>query len=103
MGLVRTYMQTGQYRRALAFGAHTAGAHLDVVGGSALYAWLLHIGGQPVFAQRLMAQALVRVPGHPLLASVQQQLQTNAPLASGAMLQAPVPMAHAAACPLTPM
>jgi hypothetical protein len=79
MGLVRTYMQTGQYRRALAFGAHTAGAHLDVVGGSALYAWLLHIGGQPVFAQRLMAQAQARAPEHPLLAAVRQQLQTSAP------------------------
>jgi hypothetical protein len=93
MGLVRAYMQTGQYRRALAFGAHTAGAHLDEAGGSALYAWLLHIGGQTVFAQRLMAQAQARTPSHPLLASVRQQLQTNAPLASGTLLQAPVRMA----------
>jgi hypothetical protein len=86
MGLVRSYMQTGQYRRALAFGAHTAGAHLDEVGGSALYAWLLHIGGQPVFAQRLIAQAQVRAPGHRLLTAVGRQLQTRAPLATGAML-----------------
>jgi hypothetical protein len=93
MGLVRSYMQTGQYRRALAFGAHTAGAHLDEVGGSALYAWLLHIGGQPVFAQRLLAQAQTRVPGHPLLTAVGRQLQTSAPLATGAMLQTPVRMA----------
>ncbi len=93
MGLVRTYMQTGQYRRALAFGAHTAGAHLDEAGGAALYAWLLHLGGQPVFAQRLMSEAQARVPSHPLLASVHQQLQANAPLASAAMLQAPVRLA----------
>ena len=46
MALVRTYLQAGQYRRALASGAHTAGAHLDVVAGSALYAWLLNTGGQ---------------------------------------------------------
>jgi hypothetical protein len=29
MGLVRTAMQQGAYRRALAFAAHVAGAHLD--------------------------------------------------------------------------
>ena len=38
IALVRTYMQGGDYRRALAFGAHTAGSHLDVIGGSTLYA-----------------------------------------------------------------
>ena len=46
IALVRGHMQAGDYRRALAFGAHTAGAHLDVVGGSLLYVWLLHAGGQ---------------------------------------------------------
>ncbi len=60
IALVRAYMQGGEYRRALAFGAHTAGAHLDVVGGSALYAWLLHAGGQPVIAQRLLDEAQSR-------------------------------------------
>lgn len=93
MGLVRTYMQTGQYRRALAFAAHTAGAHNDDVGGSALYAWLLHIGGQTVFAQRLMAEARARAPGHRLLAAAAQQLQTRAPLATGFLLQVPARMA----------
>jgi hypothetical protein len=93
MGLVRTYMQTGQYRRALAFAAHTAGAHNDDVGGSALYAWLLHIGGQTVFAQRLMAEAQTRAPGHRLLSTAAQQLQTTAPLATGILLQVPARMA----------
>ena len=41
MGLVRSQMQAGQYRRALAFAAHTAGAHLEAPAASALYAWLL--------------------------------------------------------------
>jgi hypothetical protein len=93
MGLVRTYMQTGQYRRALAFAAHTAGAHNDDVGGSVLYAWLLHIGGQTAFAQRLMAEAQARAPDHRLLATAAQQLQTKAPLAKGVLLQAPARMA----------
>ena len=61
IALVRAYMQGGEYRRALAFGAHTAGAHLDVVGGSALYAWLLHAGGQPAIAQRLLNEAQSRL------------------------------------------
>jgi hypothetical protein len=94
MGIVRTYMQQGHYRQALAFGAHTAGAHLDVVGGAALYAWLLHIGGQPAFAQRLMAQAQARTHQQmPLLREVQSQLQSHTPLASGALLKTPVRMA----------
>jgi hypothetical protein len=93
MGLVRTHMQQGQYRRALAFGAHTAGAHLDVVGGSALYAWLLHLGGQAAAAQKLLGEATARAPMQPLLAAVQKQLLADAPLASGLLLQTPVRMA----------
>jgi hypothetical protein len=93
MGIVRTHMQTGQYRRALAFGAHTAGAHLDVVGGSALYAWLLHMGGQSSVAQRLLNEAHNRAPNQTLLTLVQVQLQSAAPLAAGPMLQTPVRMA----------
>ncbi|MEO6321243.1 MAG: hypothetical protein ABIR56_11215 [Polaromonas sp.] len=60
MALVRSHMQSGDYRRALVFGAHTAGAHLDVLGGAALYAWLLHLGGRGEIAQRLVGQALGR-------------------------------------------
>ena len=84
IALVRAYMQGGEYRRALAFGAHTAGAHLDVVGGSALYAWLLHIGGQPAIAQRLLKETQARIPGNPLVMRVNQQLQTGTPLATRA-------------------
>ncbi len=93
MGLVRTHMQGGQYRRALAFGAHTAGAHLDVAGGAALYAWLLHIGGQEAAAKRMLTDALTRSPNQPLLLAAQIQLQSGHPLANGLLLQAPVRMA----------
>jgi hypothetical protein len=93
MGLVRTYMQQGQYRRALAFAAHTAGSHPDDARGSALYAWLLHIGGQPVIAQKLLAENMARLPKHHLLSEVQKQLQTNAPIATGELLNTPARMA----------
>ena len=93
MGLVRSYMQSGQYRRALAFGAHTAGAHLDVVGGAALYAWLLHLGGQEEVAQRLLTQAQARAPDQPLVRDVASQLRSPAPRAHGAMLLPPARLA----------
>ncbi len=105
MGLVRSYMQSGQYRRALAFGAHTAGAHLDVVGGAALYAWLLHAGGQDVIARKLLADAQARAPSQPLVASVARELASGAPHARGDMLLAPARLApyshssHSAALP----
>ena len=93
MGLVRTYMQAGHYRRALVFGAHTAGTHLDAVGGAALYAWLLQVGGQDAPAKRLISDALTRSPNHPLLIAAQKQLQSGSPLAQGQLLQSPVRMA----------
>jgi hypothetical protein len=51
---VRATLQAGAYRRALAFCAHAAGAHPDEAGGTALYAWLLHLGGQSGFARRVL-------------------------------------------------
>lgn len=93
MGLVRSYMQSGQYRRALAFGAHTAGAHLDAVGGAALYAWLLHAGGQDVLAHKLLADAQARAPSQPLVAQVGRELASAAPRAHGDMLLPPARLA----------
>lgn len=93
IALVRGYMQAGDYRRALAFGAHTAGAHLDVIGGALLYAWLLHAGGQPAIAQRLLAEAGARMPGNPALEAVQRQLRSGAPLAAGPLLAPPMRLA----------
>ncbi len=93
MGLMRTYMQAGEYSRALAFGAHTAGAHLDVEGGTALYAWLLHVGGQRVVAKRLLMDAQTRKPGQPVIVGVLDQLKTVRPLASGALLRPPTRLA----------
>ena len=93
IALVRAYMQAGDYRRALAFGAHTAGAHLDEVGGSLLYAWLLHAGGQPAIAQRLLADAQTRMPDNPMVQAVQRQLRSGMPVASGLLLALPTRLA----------
>ena len=93
MALVRSYMQAGEYRRALGFGAHTAGAHLDVVGGTALYAWLLNVGGQEAVAQRLLDDTLTRMPNSTLIKSAQQQLASGTPLATGELLALPLRLA----------
>lgn len=93
IALARTYMQYGQYRRALAAGAHTAGAHLDVVGGSAFYAWLLHMGAQTAVAQRLLTEAQTRMPGNTKLEQVRRQLYEGMPLATGDLLNPPTRLA----------
>ena len=93
IAIVRSHMQGGQYRRALAFGAHTAGAHLDEIGGAVLYAWLLHLGGQSVIAQRLLKETEARAPGDALVKQVQKQFNTGAPVASKALLALPTRLA----------
>lgn len=93
MGLIRTYMQGGEYRRALAFGAHTAGAHRDAAGGAALYAWLLRIGGQADAARRALSDAETRMPADPLVIAVRDQLSAAQPLAEGRLLVAPARLA----------
>lgn len=92
IALVRTYMQAGEYRRALAFCAHTAIAHRETSGGAALYGWLLHLGGQDAVAARVFDEASQRLPGDTLLASVRTALKTH-PRASGQLLGLPARLA----------
>src|SRR6516225_1593164 len=66
MGLVRAYMQAGQYRRALAFCAHVAGAHLESGPAGGLYAWLLRAGGQGKVADRVLRETIERLPQDPV-------------------------------------
>ena len=89
MALVRAYMQGGEYRRALAFAAHMAGAHVDEPAGSALYAWLLSVGGQAVYALRQLDEALMRVPDDAVLLGARLELSKPAPVARGLLLDAP--------------
>lgn len=98
-GIVRAHMQCGEYRRALAFGAHAALAHRDFPAGSALYAWLLHLGGQPAAAQRHLDEALLRHGGDPALRSVQEALRQPQPAPGATLLSPPgrlAPYAHGA-------
>jgi len=78
VGWVRTQMQAGEYRRALSFAAHTAGAHVDSGTGAALYAWLLHVGGQPAQARTLLANAAQRLPDDPAIADVRARTESLA-------------------------
>lgn len=93
LGLLRTHMQAGEYRQALAFAAHTAGVHLDHVEGAAFYAWLLNLGAQVAIADQSLQAAEGREPTHAMLKAVRQRLQSGAMLASGDLLQAPARLA----------
>jgi hypothetical protein len=79
-GIVRCHLQAGEFGRALAFAAHTAGAHGSDAGGTVLYVWMLVLCGQATFGERLLGQARARLPGDPLLAGLQAQLASGAPV-----------------------
>lgn len=70
IALVRALMQGGQSVQAATYGAHTAGAHRQVVEGAVLYAWLLALSGQSVAAQRLLDDASLRFPGDAQVAAL---------------------------------
>ena len=93
MGIVRTAMQQGRYAQALAFAAHTAGAHLDSAPAAALYAWLLRIGGQATVSEQVIADASARSPEDPVLRAARTSFASGAPLAEGALLGVPHRMA----------
>jgi hypothetical protein len=88
LGLIRAAMQDGQYRRALAFCAHTAGEHVDEPDGGVLYAWLLRVGGQPALAQRVLMQAQAHSGESPLVRATAAALLQPLPVASGPLLAA---------------
>lgn len=76
--LVRTFMQAGQYRRAVNFAAHTSGVHAGDPAGVGLYGWLLHLGGQRAAAERLLSEASIRLPGQRFLGEVNTAVRTHA-------------------------
>lgn len=89
MGLVRAYMQDGQYRRALAFCAHVAAEHLDVPGAAILYAELLRAGGQEAVAKTVIAAAIANALSDELVLEAAQAFDSSAPLAEGVLLRTP--------------
>ena len=93
LGLIRAAMQDGQYRRALAFCAHTAGEHTADADGAALYAWLLRIGGQGAPSERVLAGSRAATPDAPVTKAAAAALSTPSPVATGVLLEAPHRMA----------
>lgn len=101
MGIVRSHMQAGDYRLALAFAAHTAGVHLEEGSGIALHAWLLHAGGHEPVARRHLAAALERPGAGTMLGEVAAQLRKPWPVPPAGLLRAPARFApYASAAPL---
>jgi tetratricopeptide (TPR) repeat protein len=91
--IVRAHMQAGEYRRALAFGAHAAYAHRDFPAGAALYAWLLHAGGQGAYALRKLDEAFAFSPDDATLRAARDALAQPWPQARGELLALPLRMA----------
>lgn len=85
LGLVRAQMQEGEYRRAVAFCAHAAGAHPELPEGLLLYAWLLRAGGQDRYADRVLAEAQERRSGQPALQAVRERLAQGWPALPSAL------------------
>ncbi|MFM9879727.1 MAG: hypothetical protein ACKVOO_04890 [Burkholderiaceae bacterium] len=93
MALVRTYMQAGNYRQATSFGAHTAGAHRQVVAGAVLYGWLLSLGGQDVVAKKLLETAAQTFPNDAQVRTVRQLLDSGSGSPTGDLRKPPVRLA----------
>ena len=93
MGLVRAALQAGEFRQALAFCAHTAGAHADEPASGALYAWLLRAAGQPAEAQRVLAQTQARAPHDAVVEATRLAFESEVPIAAGVLLATPHRMA----------
>lgn len=93
LGLVRAMLQEGHYRRALGFAAHVAGVHADESAGPALYAWLLHVGGQSRAAADTLARALARMPADPVLTATRDLVAMRSPVVPPSLLAVPVRLA----------
>ncbi|MCV2357549.1 hypothetical protein LNV08_01010 [Paucibacter sp. TC2R-5] len=79
--LLQAQMQAGEYRSALMFASHTAGAHIHEPEALALYAWMLALGEQRAEAMRMLEAGLKRLPNEPALLATQQQLPRAEPMA----------------------
>jgi S1-C subfamily serine protease len=89
LGLIRTFMQMGEYRHAMAYAAHTAGVHLDETMGVALYAWLLHLGGQSRVGALFLERARERAPNDSMLRRTSVLLKSLSARPDGNFLDPP--------------
>jgi len=100
LGQLRAMLAAGEFRRALAFAAHIAGVHQDNGAGAGMYAWLLHLSGQPRVAQETLERALERLPTDAVLLATRELLHAAQPQPAGVLLQTPArfaPLPRAAA------
>jgi tetratricopeptide (TPR) repeat protein len=79
--MLQAQMQAGDYRGALMFASHTAGAHIHDPEALALYAWMLALGEQRIEAKRMLEAGLKRLPQEPILLAMQRQLPLAEPAA----------------------
>ncbi|MCV2355218.1 serine protease [Paucibacter sp. B2R-40] len=77
--MLQAQMQSGDYRGALMFASHTAGAHIHDPEALALYAWMLALGEQRVEAKRMLDVGLQRLPDEPTLSAMRQALPAAEP------------------------
>ncbi len=77
--MLQAQMQAGDYRGALMFASHTAGAHIHEPEALALYAWMLALGEQRAEAARLLAAGLKRLPTEATLLALHGQLPRAEP------------------------
>ncbi|MDP4302450.1 hypothetical protein [Leptothrix discophora] len=89
LGIVRSQMQDGELRRATTFSAHTAGVHRQDVAGSAVYGWLLALGGQRAAARQRVDAALQRHPDAALLQAVRERIDQPHPALGAGMRELP--------------
>jgi tetratricopeptide (TPR) repeat protein len=90
IGIVRAYLQNGAYPSALSFCAHAAGAHEESIESTALYAWLLRIGGYKEHAIKLLDTAGKRNPDDSLIASLRTHVDMALPLTGPLFAKTPV-------------
>jgi len=72
--MVQARVQRGDFRQGLTFASHTAGAHLYEPSALAIYGWMLGLSGQGLHALSLIEAGLTRMPDHPQLLTLKQQL-----------------------------
>lgn len=77
--MLQAQMQAGDYRGALMFASHTAGAHIHEPEALALYVWMLALGEQRAEAAHLLTAGLKRLPTDAMLLAMQRQLQRAEP------------------------
>ena len=89
LSIVRSHMQAGAYRTALAFCAHAAGAHPEFAAGAALYAVLLHIGGQREVALQTITKSLQLHNDNPVLLAAKHIISAQDPQFDPILLKTP--------------